>query len=65
MTFFMYLRDQSDSDKFTLPLSLSDLADYLAVDRSAMMREIKKLNERGAIRSDGNVIRIKKDEYGL
>lgn len=65
MTFFMYLRDQSDSDKFTLPLSLSDLADYLAVDRSAMMREIKKLNESGAIRSDGNVIRIKKDEYGL
>ncbi|RGF35138.1 Crp/Fnr family transcriptional regulator, partial [Ruminococcus sp. AF43-11] len=24
---------------------LSDLADYLSVDRSAMMREIKKMNE--------------------
>ncbi len=65
MTYFTYLRDQFDSDQFTLPLSLSDLADYLSVDRSAMMREIKKLNESGMIRSDGNVIHIKKDEYGL
>lgn len=65
MTYFSYLRDQFDSDKFALPLSLSDLADYLSVDRSAMMREIKKLNTAGVIRSDGNVIRLKKDEYGF
>lgn len=30
---------------FKLTLSLTDLADYLAIDRSAMMREIKHLKE--------------------
>lgn len=52
MSFFEYLSAEENSHKFTLPLPLSDLADYLAVDRSAMMREIKKLNEEGIISSD-------------
>lgn len=52
MAFFEYLSAEEESKKFTLPLPLSDLADYLAVDRSAMMREIKKLNEEGIISSD-------------
>jgi CRP-like cAMP-binding protein len=29
------------------------LADYIATDRSAMMRELKRLREEGVIRSDG------------
>ena len=52
MSFFEYLSADEKSNKFTLPLPLSDLADYLAVDRSAMMREIKKLNDEGIISSD-------------
>lgn len=52
ISFFEYLSAEENSHKFTLPLPLSDLADYLAVDRSAMMREIKKLNEEGIISSD-------------
>lgn len=38
---------------FTLPFSLSTLADYIATDRSAMMRELKHLREEGIIQSDG------------
>ena len=29
------------------------LADYIATDRSAMMRELKRLREEGLLRSDG------------
>lgn len=41
------------SGTFVLPFSLSTLADYIATDRSAMMRELKKLKEEGLVRSDG------------
>lgn len=51
-----YFRQQSDkegADTFTLPFSLSTLADYIATDRSAMMRELKRLREEGTVSSDG------------
>lgn len=41
-----------------LPMSLSNLADYLCVDRSAMMRELKKLNQQGVIHSEKKTITI-------
>lgn len=37
---------------FTIPMTLIDLAEYLSVDRSAMMREIKAMKAAGII--DGN-----------
>ena len=37
------------SKEFKLPLSLTDLADYLSCDRSAMMRELKRLKEDGVL----------------
>ena len=51
-----YFRQQSEkegTDTFTLPFSLSTLADYIATDRSAMMRELKRLREEGTVSSDG------------
>lgn len=48
-----------DSPNFTLPCSLSSLADYLSVDRSAMMRELKKLRNENAIEQKGRKIKIK------
>lgn len=60
MSFFKYLSTNEKSNKFTLPLPLSDLADYLAVDRSAMMREIKKLNTEGIISSEKRKITLLK-----
>ena len=40
-------------EPFTLPISLSALADYLMVDRSAMMRELKHLKEERYLSGDG------------
>ena len=39
------LSEQEVSRSFTLPFSLSMLADYIATDRSAMMRELKKMRQ--------------------
>lgn len=58
MTFFEYLSTQNKSNSFKVELPFSDLADYLAVDRSAMMREIKKLNVDGIIKSDKKKITL-------
>lgn len=50
LSYFRILSQNSFSKTFTLPFSLTDLADYLGVDRSAMMREIKTLKEDGVIK---------------
>ncbi len=42
----------------TLPISMTSLADYLSVDRSAMMRELKCLVDEGFISRDGNKIKL-------
>lgn len=44
--------------RFTLPMSYTMLAEYLSVDRSAMMRELKNLTEEGVIERDGKRIRV-------
>lgn len=41
-----------------LPFSYTDFADYLAVDRSAMMREIKVLKEEGIIEAKARKITL-------
>ena len=41
-----------------LPFSLSVLADYIATDRSAMMRELRHLKEQGIVCTDGRQIRL-------
>lgn len=50
LSYFRILSQNSFSKTFTVPFSLTDLADYLSVDRSAMMREIKALKEDGIIK---------------
>ena len=44
------------SKVLTIPFTLTDLADYLSIDRSAMMREIKNLKEEGLISSKNKKI---------
>ena len=45
LCYFSILSAQNQSQVFTLPFSYSSLADYLSVDRSAMMRELKKMRQ--------------------
>ena len=47
----------------TLPMSLTSFADFLCVDRSAMMRELKKLSDSGIIKNKKREITILQKEY--
>jgi len=58
MTYFEYEALQNKSRNYKLSLTLSALADYLCADRSAMMREIRRLNEQGLIISKGRMITL-------
>lgn len=56
--YFSLLSIRALNKSFFLPFSLTDLADYLSIDRSAMMREIKLLKEDGFIKKEGNKITL-------
>ncbi len=56
--YFSLLSNRALNKSFFLPFSLTDLADYLSIDRSAMMREIKLLKEDGFIKKEGNKITL-------
>ncbi len=56
--YFTMLSTRTLNKSFSLPFSLTDLADYLSVDRSAMMRELKLLKEEGFIEKTGNKITL-------
>ena len=58
LSYFELLASDSPKRSFTLPFTYTDLADYLSVDRSAMMREIKNLKEEGFIKTNGRKITI-------
>ena len=49
LSYFSILSTKSFNKNITIPYSLTSLADYLSVDRSAMMREIKNLIDEGFI----------------
>ena len=56
--YFNILSIRNLNKTFSLPFSLTDLADYLSVDRSAMMRELKSLKDEGFIKKNGNKITL-------
>lgn len=59
LTYFELNAKKKMNKTFDLPFSFSDLADYLSIDRSAMMREIKNLKEDGIITTKGRKITLK------
>ena len=46
------------SDKFTMPFSLTTLADYICCDRSAMMRELGQMKEEGLVKIDKREVKL-------
>lgn len=58
LCYFTHQAEKCGSQAVTLPFSLSMLADYIATDRSAMMREIKRMREEGEIRTNGREITL-------
>ena len=59
LCYFRQQADKAGGDHFALPFSLSMLADYIATDRSAMMRELKKLRDEGLVVTNGREIRVR------
>lgn len=56
ITYFETLSIENNNKSFELPFSLADLADYLMIERTAMMREIKRLKDENIIKKDKNKI---------
>jgi len=58
LTYFDILCQQNESRRCTVPMPYSALAEYLCLDRSAMMRELKRLGDEGLIERNGRHIRL-------
>ena len=58
LEFFSIYSKKSGSKYIYLPYNFTDLADFLAVDRSAMSRELKYLKEEGFIEIKGKRITL-------
>ncbi len=54
--YFRLCRLEAGSDTFLLPFTLSALADYISADRSAMMRELKKMREERLVSVEGRQV---------
>ena len=59
MAYLHSLAAEKNTGKFKLPMSYTALAQYLSVDRSAMMREIKNLSDEGVIKRDGRNVELR------
>ncbi len=57
--YFRLCRLEAGTDAFLLPFTLSALADYISTDRSAMMRELKKMREEGLVVIDGRKVTLR------
>ena len=58
LCYFEQLARRATSETVTLPFSLSALAEYISADRSAMMRELKKLKEEGVVQTENRRVTI-------
>ena len=52
------LAGQRQKPSFQLPFSLSALADYISADRSAMMRELKKMKDEHLVEVAGRQVTL-------
>jgi CRP-like cAMP-binding protein len=58
LDYFKMMSKEKGTKTFTIPISYTELAAYLSVDRSAMMREISYLKEDGFLRTNGRKISL-------
>lgn len=58
LAYFSSLSKKQITKNIILPFTLTDLADYLSIDRSAMMREIKNMKDDGLINAKGKKITL-------
>ena len=58
MAYFAMMAQEEGRPDFRLPATLTALADYLGVDRSAMMREMRHMADEGLISFKGRDVRL-------
>ena len=58
MSYFRIQSTKQGALTFELPFSLLKLANYLCIDRSAMMRELKKMKDEEVIELDGRMVTL-------
>ena len=58
IAYFTMLAAETKTSYLTLPFSQTSLADYICVDRSAMVRELKKMSEDGLIELDRRNVKL-------
>ncbi len=58
LSYFQIMTSRKLKKSFYLPFTYTDLADYLSIDRSAMMREIKNLIDDGIIKKEAERITL-------
>ena len=58
LCYFAICAQEAGGGSFALPFTLSALADYISADRSAMMRELKKLRQEGAVAVEGRKVTL-------
>ena len=58
LEYFHINRKKTGSNNIYLPYNYTALADYLGVNRSALMRELKNLKDEGFIESKGHIIKL-------
>ena len=58
LRYFTLQSAKCGEDSFELPFSLSALADYISTDRSAMMRELKKMRDEELVAVNGRIVTI-------
>ena len=58
LEYFKIISQNKGNKTFTIPITFTQLAEYLSVDRSAMTREIGYLKEEGFIKTKGRKITL-------
>lgn len=58
INYLLYMQEKAESCSFTMDMSLTDLASYLCVDRSSMMRELRTMKTEGLLESKGRNITL-------
>ena len=58
LAYFVTAATKNKNYYFTLPFSQTSLADYICVDRSAMVRELKKMSRDGIIEMDKRNVKL-------
>lgn len=58
LSYFAILAAERGGEEFQMPFSFTALADYISTDRSAMMRELRRMREEGLVQITGRQVRL-------